>query len=124
MTSAEAHELLNAVQAGLQVGMQSITSALVVTGDFTPIVRHTPTPLEAFSYPEAAQEWLSDQMARIPTRNAYEWNHEYQGAQTDVAFTCMKCHLSKKMFGRRLQPHQGTMQYFCADCSKEERAKQ
>lgn len=114
MTKNEAHELLNAVQAGLQVGMQSITSALVVTGDLAPIVRRTPTPLEGFSYPEAAQEWLSDQMARVPLREGYEWSHEDKGA--GQKFLCFSCGESKRQLGRRLRAFQGSEQYVCADC--------
>lgn len=39
MTRTEAHELLNAAQAGLEVCQQSITAALLVTGDLAPCQR-------------------------------------------------------------------------------------
>jgi hypothetical protein len=35
MTKQEAHELLNAAQAGLMVSSQSITEALMATGDLS-----------------------------------------------------------------------------------------
>ncbi len=46
MTPAEAHELLNAAQAGLMVSSQSITEALVVTGDMLPCQRTMNQPVE------------------------------------------------------------------------------
>ncbi len=57
MTKTEAHELLNAAQAGLMVSSQSITEALVVTGDLLPCQRTMNQPGEvAHAVPAFAHE--------------------------------------------------------------------
>jgi hypothetical protein len=45
MTKQDAHELLNAAPAGLMVSSQSITEALVVTGDLLPCQRTMQDPI-------------------------------------------------------------------------------
>jgi hypothetical protein len=57
MTKTEAHELLNAARAGLDVCEQSITEALMVTGDLTPCARVMHQPGEVtHAVPAFAQD--------------------------------------------------------------------